>query len=574
LGIAWDPTNSGKTVIRAGIGLFYENTIWNNVLFDRPTREPNGAFLQTPSPCTGPGFAGPPVPIPNGELPVPVDVCGTATNGLISIGAAAPNIVAFEKLYQSLSPFNVAPNPGYIPTTLSQGFGLAPSQDVPLTFAPNFQSPRSVQMNVGIQHEIRPGMVFTADYVRNVTTHFLLGVDENHVGDARFFNMAGALQAIATTVGPGCIPTGGLNAGNASAAVACYMATTPGATFDSFAINGLTKTDDLGVTGCPPAGCAFPGINKKVANLEVLEPIGRSVYNGLQMKLAQNMKNPFRGVKALNMQISYSLSRFVNPGGANPLSPPSNPFQTNDQDFVIGAADWQNPNRYMGPSLLDRTHQISFGGILDLPGSFRVGIISHFYSPLPSPVVVPNSGAAAGEIFHTDFTGDGTVQDYMPGTVNGSFMRDFGVTGLNAAINNYNTTVAGNPTPAGMVLVNNGLFTAAQLKALGAVAPTVPGVPPGQVAVDWLRAFDLRLSWAHTFKERVTVEPSMGIFNLFNFANFDLPPNILNPYLTGTPGAINGTTYNDQANVRVGAGTGVFGLGSPRVLEFGMKLSF
>ena len=36
IGIAWDPRNNGKTVIRAGIGMFYENVIWNNVLFDRP----------------------------------------------------------------------------------------------------------------------------------------------------------------------------------------------------------------------------------------------------------------------------------------------------------------------------------------------------------------------------------------------------------------------------------------------------------------------------------------------------------------------------------------------------------
>ena len=32
LGFAWDPTKDGKTSIRGGIGLFYENAIWNNVL--------------------------------------------------------------------------------------------------------------------------------------------------------------------------------------------------------------------------------------------------------------------------------------------------------------------------------------------------------------------------------------------------------------------------------------------------------------------------------------------------------------------------------------------------------------
>jgi len=32
--LAWDTGSNGKMVIRGGIGLFYENSIWNNVLFD------------------------------------------------------------------------------------------------------------------------------------------------------------------------------------------------------------------------------------------------------------------------------------------------------------------------------------------------------------------------------------------------------------------------------------------------------------------------------------------------------------------------------------------------------------
>ena len=58
-------------------------------------------------------------------------------------------------------------------------------------FNPDYKSPRSVQMNIGIQHELRRGMVFSADYVRNVQTHYLLGVDLNHAGDIRYFNLAG-----------------------------------------------------------------------------------------------------------------------------------------------------------------------------------------------------------------------------------------------------------------------------------------------------------------------------------------------------------------------------------------------
>src|SRR3954468_316353 len=44
LGFAWDPNKNGRTVIRGGVGLFFENVIWNNVLFDRPARLQTGAF--------------------------------------------------------------------------------------------------------------------------------------------------------------------------------------------------------------------------------------------------------------------------------------------------------------------------------------------------------------------------------------------------------------------------------------------------------------------------------------------------------------------------------------------------
>ncbi len=161
--------------------------------------------------------------------------------------------------------------------------------------------------------------------------------------------------------------------------------------------------------------------------MNFLLPIGRSVYNALDLKLVQNISNPLKGIKNVNLQVAYSLSKFVNPGGANPNPQPANFQQGSDQDFVIGAADNANPLRFMGPSTLDRTHQLSFGGSFDLPWGFQTGIIGHFYSPLSTPLVVPNSGLGDGEIFRTDFTGDGSVQDYVPGTKNGSFMRGISI---------------------------------------------------------------------------------------------------------------------------------------------------
>ncbi len=579
LGIAWDPAKNGKTVIRAGAGLFYENVIYNNVLFDRPLRETNGAFLYATAPCFG-GSAFP-VAIPGGTLSYPATACGTASGGLATIAATAQGVANIETGLKAAYPFSPGlVNASYVGGALAGG--QAPALGL---FAPNYISPRSIQMNIGIQREIRHGMVLTADFLRNVETHALLGIDINHVGDVADFNPAGAEAAVEGAANA----TTGCNGLTAAAAVNCVIANAGAANAAGlFLGNGLGTAGDATGVACLNAGaggvghpCAFGGINQNYNAMLFLEPISRSVYNGLQMKLVQNVTNPMRGVKAANFQLSYALSRFVNPEAFQGLTAPSNAVSANDQDFVLQAGDNDHPLRYMGPSLLDRTHQISFGGNIDVPFNFRLGIIAHFYSPLSSPAIVGSTGSA-GQIFQTDFTGSGFVSDPLPGTKNGAFGRSLDVSGLNSAINNYNSVQGGQPTPAGQALVADGLFTAAQLNSIGLVAPTLANAPSNQLPFTWTKALDFKLAWEGKVKERFTIEPSVGFYNLFNFANYNLPPGTMTGWLDQGGNSINSTAKGYSATTqsvqsdsyRVGVGTGVFGLGGPRVMEFQLKLSF
>jgi hypothetical protein len=596
LGFAWDPRKDSKTVIRAGIGVFYENAIWNNAEFDRPERLATGAFLANPMPCMNATASGVPFPAPGAVGPLEFLGGNSKAAGVICtslIGAtlgptagtcrgvtAAQCVANFQTTYQQASKAvgASAPNPSYIPNLIASGSGIFLG-----ALAPNYRTPYSIQMNAGIQREIMPGMVLSVDYLRNVNLHYLIGVDANHSGDVRYFNKSAAQLAIAATL-----------AACGSPSINAAMASCPGlhpsssgrgpagpATMSDFASFGLDSAADLGISGCETGlgtsyPCAFTGINPDLGLVTFLYPIGRSVYNAMDVKLVDNVKSPLPGVKYLNFQFAYALSRFTNCGAALTTSAGTSPAAA-DQDFVNPTIDNNRPCGFSGPSALDRTHQFSFGGYADLPGHFRLGTIFHFDSPLASALAVPVTGNGPGEIFSTDFDGDGTVGDPIPGTKQGSFMRSVSLSDLPNVVNNYNNTVANNPTPAGNVLINNRLFTLAQLQALGGVAPALSPVVPGEVGLTWLKTFDMSLTWIGkvNIKEReFSIEPSASFYNLFNFANFNIPGNVLSGILTGGAGSLNGTTYSSANSFRVGVGTGVFALGAPRTIEFGLKLAF
>ncbi len=567
IGFAWNPGGNGKTVIRGGGGLYYENAVFNNVLFDRPVRLSTGLFLQTPTIC------------PSGQLPIPGRIATTfpfngnpdfpiadLCNG--PIGNNLAGVAALADFYHSVSAAGGAQaNSGFVGANLSSGTAAS-------IIAPNYKTPHSWQMNLGIQHQFGKGNVFSADIIRNVGLRYLLGVDTNHVGDASRFDKNAAQAAIQTTLHQ-------CGAASIDAAIAScpglhpISATDDGkATMEDFAANGLGSGLDIG-GGLPwyLAGLsqpyAFGGINPNVGSNPMFFPIGRSVYTALQMKLTNRIEKPTRGLERVTSQIAYSWSRFNS--------------MIIDQDFLADAYDYRNPGKYFGPNSLDRTSQLSFGTFFDIAKGPRLSFIGHFFSPLPqTPALV--AGGGAGEVFYTDLQGDGQTQgsgdadgQIVPGANVGDFGRKYKGNEINKLVNSFNSQFAGQLTPAGAALVNSGLVTAAQMTGLKATVAPLPLAPADQANMGWLKVFDLKFGYPIRIHENMKLTPSVSAYNVFNFVNYD-PSTVAGlamlGAMDGSPGSINGTPKKDASHPRAGLGTGVNTIGSPRQMEFSLQLVF
>jgi len=566
-GFAWDIDGKGRTVIRGGLGMYFENSVFNNVLFDRETRLAKGLFFGdqqlTPSQTSA--------TMPDGSVVSSV-TCPDGTDRTISelwkdaISISAPCFAALQQVYQATTKtVGAASNGTYVANTLTESSSTTGGY----IYAPNYRTARSLQINIGVQREIWKGGILSADYLRNIGTHFMQSVDENHVGDVRYLNMDAANAAIAATLSE-------FDADSIDGAIA------NGATIADFAGNGLDSGNALfggfpaSLYGLTPAtGAAFPGKNPLFGQMAIVYPMGRSVYNGLQMSLRQDTRIPVEWIKGSNFEVSYTYSRFLSSAG-------SNQAQSADQNFTPGSWDNNNPLGYMGPGGLDRRQQFSYGGNFTWAGGINTSFVGHYYTPLSTTLYLDSGGNTTGEIFQSDITGDGTVEDILPGLKPGAFMRAVNPRNLARTIDTYNATAAGRLTPAGNALIANGLFTSSQLLQLGAVTRTIAPPVQNNVGNGNLKTFDFTLGRPVRIPklgESFSLAPTISFFNIFNMSNYGELTGNLNavPQSSSANGTDNSIADGDQYNrnsLRAGNGSGVYGQGTSRVIEYGLKINF
>ncbi len=575
-GFVFSPGNH-KTSVRGGGGIFYESDIFNNTSNARSSVvNANGNYFNDARVCGGTNK----FTIPGQGTVTQINGVPLATICAESIAQAAPQIAQLKTQYQAASSTG-GPNPAYIGST---GGGLYAAG----IYGGPYVTPYSIQLNGGVQHEFGRGLIVSADYVHNATIKIPLLIDVNHVGAARYLNVTAAQNAILNTITNNGKPVGNPYAScpqnYSQAAIQCAISL--GASILDFANNGLDSggiylggqsASNSSLT--PDSGAAFGGRNPNVGVGQFILPVGRSGYDALQLVLQQQRAHPLPGIISSNLQISYSLSRIVNPIGGTSAATSS------DQFFNSEPWDYDNPNEYMGRSILDHTNELSFGGTTAVKYGLNVGVIGHFYSAPPTSLTLDNLSGNPGEIFRTDVTGDGTTGDLVPGTLPGDYMHRYKAGNLNNLINGYNSTNAGHVTPAGQALINAGLVSNAQLIALNGVQQQIALAPGRAVSNPAFRAFDVNASYPirlGRIREGLSIEPGVAMYNVANMSNFGTLSGTLANVDTagGTIGStsqfLNGpnTPAIQDGTPRTQRGSGTFAQGSPRTTEFQIKLNF
>jgi len=574
LGFVFSP-GARKTSYRGGIGVYYENDIFNNTGNARPEEIPTSSLV----PFFNYGLAfngGTSIYLPGaGYVTAAPD--GTSVSKILSesIYNAAPEVYAIRQAWQKKVQGVAAPNPNFV----GNGDGLFANN----LYAHPYVSPYSIQINGGAQHEFGSGIMLSVDYVRNTTIKVPNSIDVNHSGAARTLNKNAAANAITQTLrlnGWSSIDDAiakGATIQTFSAMQVDANGNVLSGGLDSSAANfGGASASAEGLT--PDTGAAFPGTNPNVGEGLFILPDGRTQYDALQAVFQEQKRHPLPGLETSDFQISYSLSRVETNSSGN-----GSATAGASDGFFAGSRPWDNDNPMgrFGRSNLDHTNELSFGGTIGVKYGLQLGSIGHFYSAPPANLAIDTGGATSAQIFQTDLNGDGVIGDLMPGIKPGAYMHQIKGAGLNNAIATFNTLYAGQLTPAGQALVSAGLFTQAQLSALGAVIPTLAPQPTNNPRNNpAFRTFDANISYPIKLKwlgEGRQLTPTASFYNLFNMANFGgVTGVVLDTADAGLPNYVNSeNSWSDiNAALRTTRNSGTFDQGGPRSMEFSMKIEF
>ena len=164
-GFAWDLAGNGKTVLRGGIGLYYDTTIDNLRLFERADLGPAGSQLF----LVGNDIQSSLLPGGNGRFGT--DPAGST--GFLTLRQALALLPAVRSDVESRT-FNCS-----LPTSIECFEAISG----PL-FSTEFQVPYSIQYSFGVQRELPGSMLLQADFNYRKGVHEVITYDVNQHDNA------------------------------------------------------------------------------------------------------------------------------------------------------------------------------------------------------------------------------------------------------------------------------------------------------------------------------------------------------------------------------------------------------
>jgi hypothetical protein len=506
VGFAYDLKGAGKTVIRGGFALTREMNILNNTIFDEYARlSPGiGPDIRTLDAILDP--VGKPINIGALNFPGCPD---QVTDGDYTclLGQPVANVIGLlGRLHQAVQ--NSYANFQFDPTKGPSVFDASRGVTFGGQFPGDYRIPYAMQFNIGVQRQLSRDAVLSADYVRirGVGLPFVLVENEHRLAASTF---------------------------NAAAALARRDAFLRGNGFSSVdqAIAAGATILDFGMV----SDAVFTGLTPNISRARLIQG-GFSLYSGLQVKLDGRLKSStfdflrYREhplINEMRYTISYALGSAKATGGSD------------RSEFINNVINDYNYNSAFGWTGLDNRHILTAGVNMTTVGGIELNQIWSFRTAPPQSLFVPFvssdsdffGGDTRAQLFTTDLNGDGGRSpfalnpDLLPGTNVGWFGRKIkSWAQLNQLIQQFNQNYAGKLTPAGQKLVDAGIFTQAQMIALGAYIKPIPLVPTTN-PWPFENRFNLDLRITRPFKfakfhapgsEGFTISPIFEVFNVFN----------------------------------------------------------
>jgi Carboxypeptidase regulatory-like domain len=583
LGVAWDPWGDGKTVIRAGGGLFFDHPLLA-LAFDSTTAD--GARSSqlvsggaTPSACgifsAGATVCGPQMsPIqPAGTYDSPGNLnASTLFQGILNTTAPAgfpysipylPNQQRFTAL--PTTPQSVFVNENYI----TSGFAT-PILPFTLPTAGNFAYGYATQANLTIERDLGHNFKISIGYQYTKGTHLNrprnINVANATLLDENFFNAQAvglspssplSVSAPVANINPTASTCGAavVQAGLIAALFGCPagpLANLNGQFVSTAAGFNFFRPSGPNVSFAGPGAVAYPSLVALAAlagypqgffkgntpvptpysDVDQQESTGNSVYHGLTINLEKRWSQHYQFL------VSYTYSHAID--------------DSTDLQTLLTPQDSNSPQLERGNSTFDQRHRFVFSGVAQSPYTWKDG---GWKAVLGDWVVAPIIEVSAGRPY-TVLTGTDYALQFSSETGRPSIVPAGTPGGVVSPYIPGVTFALPNVCP---------LFPSIYQPAIAAVTSMGAGCTGNLGRNTYTRpmfaSFDLRVSRKFKVTERVSVEVLADMFNLLNRFNV----GDVNPLCDPGPAIVTGGVGTCSA----GRPTAAL---DPRTFQFGLKM--